>query len=64
MSGELCYYKQLSMPEGGLTEAVYQDFLVQSIEGLLADSGISREKLRAAGLRHSRRGGPGRWQRV
>ncbi|WP_339219374.1 ROK family transcriptional regulator [Paenibacillus sp. FSL H8-0332] len=48
MSGEICYYKQLSMPEGGLTEAVYQDFLVQSIEGLLADSGISREKLRAA----------------
>ncbi|MEK4005221.1 ROK family transcriptional regulator [Paenibacillus sp. FSL H3-0333] len=48
MSGEICYYKQLSMPESGLTEAVCQDFLVQSIEGLLADSGISREKLRAA----------------
>ncbi|MEK3901752.1 ROK family transcriptional regulator [Paenibacillus sp. FSL R7-0179] len=48
MSGEICYYKQLPMPERGLTEAVYQDFLVQSIEGLLADSGISREKLRAA----------------
>lgn len=48
MGGEICYYKQLSMPEGGLTEAVCQDFLVQSIEGLLADSGISREKLRAA----------------
>lgn len=48
MSGEICYYKQLSMPEGGMTEAVCQDFLVQSIEGLLADSGISREKLRAA----------------
>lgn len=48
MSGEICYYKQLSMPESGLTEAVCHDFLVQSIEGLLADSGISREKLRAA----------------
>lgn len=48
MSGEICYYKQLSMPESGLTEAVCQDFLVQSIEGMLADSGISREKLRAA----------------
>ncbi|WP_342547115.1 ROK family transcriptional regulator [Paenibacillus sp. FSL P2-0089] len=48
MGGEICYYKQLAMPEGGLTETVCQDFLVQSIEGLLADSGISREKLRAA----------------
>ncbi|MEK3792124.1 ROK family transcriptional regulator [Paenibacillus sp. FSL R7-0204] len=48
MSGDICYYKQLSMPESGLTEAVCQDFLVQGIEGLLADSGISREKLRAA----------------
>ena len=48
MSGEICYYKQLTIPDGGLTEGVYQNFLVQSIEGLLADSGISREKLRAA----------------
>lgn len=48
MSGEICYFKQLAMPDSGLTAAVCQDYLVQSIEGLLADSGISREKLRAA----------------
>lgn len=48
MSGEVCHYQQLPLPEGGLTETACQDFLVQSIEGLLAESGISWEKLGSA----------------
>ncbi|AIQ42914.1 ROK family transcriptional regulator [Paenibacillus sp. FSL R7-0297] len=48
MSGQICHYKQLSMPKDSLTEQAFQDFLVQGIEGLLADSGLSWEKIQSA----------------
>ncbi|MNO24506.1 N-acetylglucosamine repressor [compost metagenome] len=50
MGGQIVQYQQLAMPEGSMTETEFQTFLVQSLEGLLKEYGVSWEKIKAAAI--------------
>ncbi|CAM4364162.1 ROK family transcriptional regulator [Paenibacillus typhae] len=48
MGGEICHYKQLAMPADHLAEPEFRDFLVQGLEGLLAEAGLHWDSIQAA----------------